>query len=86
MAEQFNPGAQQGARPTAKVEHNVHRDTKADFVGMSVAQFREKYSRPWSIAPDAKFMKGKEQLSETYVIQPNDEISIHKNMGEKGAR
>lgn len=82
-AEQFNPGAAASAPKRATVSYGIHRDN-GNYVGMTIAQFREKNTRKFSIEPGSTFYKNKEQLSEDYVIQDGDVIVGHKKLGEKG--
>lgn len=65
------------------VKFGVHSQP-APFAGQTVAQIRQQLKGPWELPDDTTAYKGKEALADSYIIQPGDDITFHKRMGEKG--
>jgi len=56
----------------------------ADLAGKSIKELRGTYTNLWTIPDDAVAYKGKEAMTEDYIVQPGDRIELFRRMGEKG--
>lgn len=81
----MNPLAQQTAAPvqTANIKYGPSTQP-IPCAGKTVAQLRAELANTMSIPPDVKAFKGKTELDENYVVQPNDTIELVRRLGEKG--
>jgi hypothetical protein len=81
MAEQGQSAKK--APATASIRYGVYNQP-GNYVGKTVAQVRADLAPQWGIPNDAQAFKGKDKLSEDYVVQEGDHLELHRRMGEKG--
>lgn len=54
------------------------------MAGKTIGEVRNAVKGTWKVPDEAKAFKGKTELDENYVIQPNDKIEFVRRLGEKG--
>lgn len=83
MSDTSGEGLQKSQGKSAMIRFGVYGQP-GSYAGMTIRQVRAELADLWQIPADAKGYKGKEVLSDDYVIQPNDVIDYHRQLGEKG--
>lgn len=83
MTEAAASAASAGASQQATIRYGIYNQPGA-YAGRTVADVRAQLATQWNIPSDAKPHKGKVVIEDNYVIQPNDAIDFHRQMGEKG--
>lgn len=83
MNEGTSTGTAKSVSGVANVRFGVYSQP-SNVAGKSVKEAREQFSKLWGIPTDAIAYKGKDKLTEDYVIQPGDNVEFHRRAGEKG--
>jgi hypothetical protein len=83
MESNMNSSSASQSSGVANVRFGVYNQP-SNVGGKSIKEAREQFSKLWGIPTDAVAYKGKEKLSEDYVIQAGDNVEFHRRAGEKG--
>lgn len=63
--------------------YGVYVET-GDLAGRSIKELRDTYGGLWQMPEGVTAYKGKEQVSDDYIVQPGDRIEYYRKLGEKG--
>lgn len=69
---------------TAKVSFGAYDQSSGQLVGKTVGEVRAQQGRLWNAPADAVAMVGNSRVDDSYVIQENDHLILHRKSGEKG--
>lgn len=67
----------------ATIQYGVYSEN-TQIAGKTIKELRAIYGKLWSIPQDATAYKGKEAMTEDYIVKPNDTVEFFRKQGEKG--
>jgi len=68
----------------AIIQYGGNEETREEFIGLTIAQFRALRGEQWSLPDAAKATQAGRELPENYVIRRGDRIEFARRQGEKG--
>lgn len=76
-------GAKPASSGQANIRYSVYQEP-GQFAGKTIAEVRAMRKDLWNIPADASAYVGREKVTDSYIIQPGDQVDFSKRMGEKG--